>query len=208
MPMIRETIVTTLKADGSVHMVPLGLIADGAGWIIAPFRPSPTLDNLEATPFAAASHVEDVRIFAGLLTGRRDWPLLPSEHIPVPRLADATSHLELAVTHRSEDAQRPRLHCRVLAETAHRPFGGHNRAKLAVIELAILSTRLTMLPREKVESEMAYLAIAVQKTAGPEESEAWEWLARKIAGHYAGQAGSNVITHSSNSKTVEVQTPK
>ena len=186
MPMIREAIVTTLKPDGGAHMVPLGLIADGDGWIIAPFRPSPTLDNLELTPFAAASHVEDVRVFAGLLTGRRDWPLAPCAHIPVPRLADAVSHLELAVTHRSEDARRPRLHCRVLAQTSHRPFGGHNRAKLAVIELAILSTRLQMLPRDKVESEMAYLAIAVGKTAGPEEEEAWEWLVAKIGGHYAG----------------------
>ena len=32
MPMIRETIVTTLGADGRVHLAPLGIIADGEGF--------------------------------------------------------------------------------------------------------------------------------------------------------------------------------
>ena len=39
--------------------------------IIAPFRPSVTLDNLAAVPPAVASYTDDVRIFAGCLTGRR-----------------------------------------------------------------------------------------------------------------------------------------
>ena len=52
MPMIRECIVTTLNEEGRVHIAPLGLIAEGDGWIIAPFRPSATLDNLRATPYA------------------------------------------------------------------------------------------------------------------------------------------------------------
>ena len=45
MPMIRECIVTTLSEEGKVHIAPLGLIAEEGGWIIAPFRPSTTLDN-------------------------------------------------------------------------------------------------------------------------------------------------------------------
>ena len=42
MPMIRETILTTLSVDGRVHIAPIGIIADGEQWIIAPFRPSTT----------------------------------------------------------------------------------------------------------------------------------------------------------------------
>ncbi|MGD8691683.1 MAG: DUF447 family protein, partial [Methyloceanibacter sp.] len=49
MPMIRESIVTTLSDEGKMHMAPLGLIQDREGWIIAPFRPSTTLDNLRTT---------------------------------------------------------------------------------------------------------------------------------------------------------------
>jgi hypothetical protein len=185
MPMIRETIVTTADRQGRVHIAPLGLIADGERWVIAPFRPSTTLDNLREVPFAVASHVDDVRVFAGCLTGRRDWPLVPTS-CPVPRLAGAISHWELAVESVVEDEQRPRFQTRLAAATAHGPASGFNRAKAAVIELAILSTRLGMLPREKVRSEAAYLAIAVEKTAGPEEREAWGWLMDKLREFYGG----------------------
>src|SRR5580700_7445438 len=98
MPMIRETIVTTMDLQGRVHLAPLGMIADGDQWILAPFRPSTTLDNLRALPFAVANHTDDVRVFAGCLTGRRDWPTTASEHVPVPRLVAALAHAELAVT--------------------------------------------------------------------------------------------------------------
>jgi len=45
-------------------------------------------------------------------------------------------------------------------------FSGFNRAQAAVIEAAILVSRLNMLPQEKIDAEMAYLRIAVEKTAG------------------------------------------
>src|SRR5579885_1972390 len=151
MPMIRETIVTTVAADGRVHIAPLGLIAEGENWIAAPFRPSTTLDNLTAVPFATASHTDDVRVFAGCLTGRYDWPTIPAEEVPVLRLARALSHTELAVTDVRHDAQRPRFVCRVVREVTHAPFQGFNRAQAAVIEAAILVSRLTMLPREEID---------------------------------------------------------
>src|SRR3954471_19565667 len=105
MPMIRETIVTTANSAGAVHVAPLGIIVDGDGWIIAPFRPSTTLDNLRALPFAVANYTDDVRIFAGCLTGRSDWPTVPADQVAVPRLADALAHAELKVVRVSEDAQ-------------------------------------------------------------------------------------------------------
>ena len=188
MPMIRETIVTTISAAGAVHIAPFGIIADGTEWIIAPFHPSVTIDNLRAVPFCVASHTDDVRIFAGCLTGRRDWPTVPSHAVPVPRLADALAHAELAVTRVSEDPQRPRFHCRVVHRASHAPFEGLNRAKAAVLEAAILVSRLDFLPRAKVEQEMAYLATAVSKTAGPDEQEAWDWLVERVRARYAREA--------------------
>jgi hypothetical protein len=187
MPMIRETIVTTVSVAGAVHIAPLGIIAEGDGWIIAPFRPSATLDNLRAVPFAVANSTDDVRVFAGCLTGRRDWRTVPADHVPVPRLAGALAHAELVVDRVSEDDQRPRFHCRVVHRASHAPFSGFNRAQAAVVEAAILVSRLHMLPRVKVETEMAYLAIAVEKTAGPAEEEAWRWLSEKVQSHYAGE---------------------
>jgi hypothetical protein len=184
MPMIRETIVTTASGDGRVHVAPLGIIADGAGWIIAPFSPSTTLDNLRAVPFAVANHTDDVRVFAGCLTGRHDWPTAPSEHVPVARLAAALAHEELAVTGVTEDAQRPRFHCRVVHRASHGPFAGFNRAQAAVIEAAILISRLHLLPRDRIERETAALEVVVDKTAGDAEREAWSWLAEKTRAYY------------------------
>ena len=55
-----------------------------------------------------------------------------------------------------------------------------------MIELAILSSRLDCLPREKVARETAYLSIAIEKTAGPREAEAWAWLMREASHFYGG----------------------
>lgn len=184
MPMIRETIVITADKEGRAHIAPIGLIAADDDWIIAPFRPSTTLDNLQAVPFATASHTEDVRVFAGCLTGRRDWPTTASDAVPVPYLAGALSHAELQVVGMQDDPQRPRLRCRVLRLVAHAPFRGFNRAQAAVVEAAILVSRLHMLPRERIERELAYLQSAVDKTAGPSEREAWTWLRDKVQGHF------------------------
>ena len=185
MPMIRETIVTTVNASGVPHIAPLGLIEDGRDWIIAPFHPSTTLDNLRAVPFAVANHTDDVRVFAGCLTGRSDWPMIIATTVPVLRLAQSLAHAELAVQRVAEDRQRPRFHCRVLHHATHGAFQGFNRAQSAVLEAAILASRLHLLPREKVEREIAYLAIALGKTAGPAEQQAWDWLMEKIRASYA-----------------------
>ena len=188
MPRIVETIVTTLDADGTPYIAPLGLIADGDNWIIAPFRPSRTLANLERTPFAVASHTDDVRVFAGGVTGRKNWPTVPVEHVQGARLADAVSHWELEVADVREDEQRPRFSCRVVHTQSHRPWEGFNRAQAAVLECAVLVTRLHMLPPEKIDSELKYLEIAISKTAGPREEEAWGWLMEKINAWRADQS--------------------
>ena len=55
-----------------------------------------------------------------------------------------------------------------------RPFIGYNRARHAVVEAAILSTRLHLLGAEEVGRQMALLAPLVEKTGGSREREAWE----------------------------------
>jgi hypothetical protein len=189
MPLIREAIVATVNALGEPHLAPLGLIAEGEGWILAPFHPSTTLDNLRQAPFAVANFTDDVRVFAGCLTGRRDWPLTPATLVAAPRLAATLSHLELVVVEVREHELRPRFVCRVAHYAAHAPFQGFNRAQAAVIEGAVLVSRLHMLPRDEVETELARLDITVGKTAGPAEAEAWTWLKDKAAQVFAAVPG-------------------
>jgi uncharacterized protein len=180
-PLILETVVTTLSPEGDLHLVPFGLIREDEAFILAPFRPSPTIRNLEANPFFAASSPRDVRVIAGAVTGRRDWPVVDCAAIPGKRLADSFGHAEFAVESVADDATRPRFRGRLIGAHAHEPFIGYNRAQGAVLEAAILSTRLHMLSPEKILAEMAYLAIAISKTAGPREREAWDWIEDKVA---------------------------
>jgi uncharacterized protein len=185
MPLIREAIVSTVNALGEPHLAPLGLIAEDEAWILAPFHPSTTLDNLRRAPFAVANFTDDVRVFAGCLTGRRDWPLVPAAVVAAPRLAATLSHLELVVVDVRENELRPRFVCRVAHRASHAPFQGFNRAQAAVIEGAVLVRRLHLLPRADIEAELARLEIIVGKTAGAAEAEAWSWLKDKAAQVFA-----------------------
>ena len=182
--MIRESIVTTQNADGSAHIAPIGVIVEPPFLVIAPFRPSATLDNLRRHPFVCVNYTTDVRIFAGCVTRRkRDWETVPASRIEGWRLRDALAHAhaELEVAEVVEDELRPRFRCRELHEETHSPFRGFNRAQAAVVEGAILVSRLHMLPAVKIEREVANLEIAIQKTAGDAEREAWSWLMERIA---------------------------
>ncbi|MBV8538283.1 MAG: DUF447 family protein [Alphaproteobacteria bacterium] len=179
--MIIESIITTTDTDGAPHIAPMGVIMENGAPVLAPFRPSHTLDNLTRSGCAVINHTDDVRVFAGCLTGRSDWPVRPAEKISGVVLEAALSHQELAVDRVADDAMRPRFYGRIVHTVAHRPFLGFNRAQAAVIEAAILVSRLHMLPLDKIEREMAYLDIAIGKTAGPREQEAWGWLTTHVA---------------------------
>ncbi|MEJ2124519.1 MAG: DUF447 family protein [Alphaproteobacteria bacterium] len=175
----------TSNADGSAHLAPLGLIVEPCGYVIAPFAPSHTLENLRARPYFTANVPSDVRVFAGCITGRRNWLVSPAKKIPGHYLAGAHTYRELKVVSVTEDAVRPRFHCHVVHEATLRAAPGFNRAQAAVIEAAILASRLAFLDEKKIRAELVYLQIAVDKTAGPEELEAWGWLQEKIEAHFS-----------------------
>ena len=178
--MIYETIVTVRNKSGGDHIAPMGVREEEGFIVISPFRPSASLDHMLREKCAAVNYTDDVRIFAGCLTGRWAWPTVPAERLVCNRLAVALAHSEVVLDRVEEDPLRPRLLCRELLRVNHAPFRGFNRAQAAVIEAAILVSRLDMLPREKIDSELEYLSIAVRKTAGPRELEAWGWLQEHI----------------------------
>jgi len=180
MPQIFETLVTTVGAGGRVNCAPLGARYSGEEVLLMPFKPSTTLDNILASGCAVLNLSTDVRIFAGCVTGRRDWPTAPAEQIAGRRLLGAQAHVELRLLRHDDDAQRPALHMGRVCARTHAAFPGFNRAQAAVIEGAVLVSRLAMLPPEKVDSELAYLQIAIDKTAGPDELEAWQWIGEAV----------------------------
>ena len=182
--MIFETIITTQSPQGQVHIAPMGIREENGLVILAPFRPSTTLDNVIASGFAVQNFCDDVRVFAGCITGaKRDWPTLAATTIAAIRLRDTLGHSELKLERLDDDPQRPKLYCKRVHDEHHNTFRGFNRAQAAVIEGAVLVSRLHMLPPEKIEQEWRYLTIAIEKTAGPIELEAWDWLEEKLSKH-------------------------
>jgi hypothetical protein len=185
---IFEAVVTTVAADGRPHVAPMGVRYREDGIVLMPFKPSTTHDNIVATGHAVLNLIVDTRVFAGCVTGRKQWPLLPATRIAGVRLACALRHDELLLAERHDDAQRPVLRLVATHDATHAPFPGFNRAQAAVVEGAVLVSRLHMLTPEKVDTEMRYLQIAIDKTAGPDEHEAWGWLRAAIAQHRAAIA--------------------
>lgn len=189
MSFILETIVITRRADGAPHIAPLGIREQDDLVLLAPFRPSATLDNLHRDGRAVVNLTDDVRVFAGCLTGRRDWPVRPAERIAGWVLEAALSHRELEVVRIEDDDLRPRFYLREAHAANHAPFRGFNRAQAAVVEAAILVSRLHLLSSDKIDREIAYLQIAIDRTAGPREHQAWTWLIARIEAFRNGRSG-------------------
>ena len=183
---IFETVVTTCSPAGAVHVAPMGVRYVDDRVVLKPFRPSTTLDNILASGSAVLNVLTDVRVVAGCVTGRRSWPTVEVHGAGEPRavrLATALEHVLLRLEDQDGDAQRPTLRLVRLRSERHAAWPGFNRAQAAVIEGAVLVSRLHLLPLAKIESEMTYLQIAIDKTAGPNEHEAWSWLREAVARH-------------------------
>ena len=183
--MIHEVIVTTINKDKKVHIAPMGvkiLQSDSKKLVqTSPFKPSQTLNNILETKIATVNFIDNVKVFSGIVTGeKKDWELEVSDDKCAPHLQNTNTHMNVKVSEDHDDPVRPRIVCEVINEQIHRPFLGFNRAQFSVIELAVLSTRLGRIDDNKIKDEMKYLKIGIDKTAGKNEKEAWEWIEKKI----------------------------
>jgi hypothetical protein len=71
---------------------------------------------------------------------------------------------------------RATLDCRVVERGFQREFFGLCRAKHAVVEAAILATRVHLLEPTQLRDELQRLAPLVKKTGGPTEERAFTVL--------------------------------
>ena len=74
--MIHEVIVTTVSKENIVHIAPMGIQLIDNRVIISPFRPSQTLENITQNNLATINFIDDVRVFAGIVTKyKKNWEL-------------------------------------------------------------------------------------------------------------------------------------
>ena len=178
--MILEGIVTTKNADGTINIAPMGPIVDAVmeTLILRPFQTSTTYANLKRHPEGVLHVTDDVLLLAKAAIGQLDTPpeTIAAEHVDGVVLTDACRWYEFRVTSLDDREERTYIEADVVHVGWLRDFFGFNRAKHAVIEAAILATRLHLLARDEVLSEFDRLAVPVEKAAGPQEREAFALL--------------------------------
>jgi hypothetical protein len=174
--MIIETIVTTVAEDGAVNCASMGVEWSEEVIVLKPFVDTMTFRNLVATRAAVVNLIDDVRVFANAAIAHPQYPTVPAEVIRGVVLADCCSWREVEVTAVDRTPPRARIDAAIVHRGVRREFVGFNRASHAVLEAAIYATRLHLLPRQFVESELARLQVIVDKTAGPHELEAMALL--------------------------------
>lgn len=181
--MILESIVTTTNQDGTTNISPMGPnlpnSTDGqiTNFELRPFDTSRTFANLKRTKMGVLHVTDDVELFANTAIGRSYEPdLMQAEIIEGKFLSGACRAYEFRVNFIDETGQRMHLNCEVIKVHRLRDFWGFNRAKHAVLEAAILATRLDFLPKEEIAESFAKLKTTVAKTGGTREHMAFELL--------------------------------
>jgi hypothetical protein len=177
---IVETIVTTLAEDGTVNVAPMGVEWGDDTIVLKPFLDTATYRNVTATGAAVVNLTDDVRVFARAAISNPQYPTVPAVAVRGVVLGDCCSWHELRVRSIDSTPPRSRIDTTSVHHGTNREFVGFNRARHAVLEMAIHATRLHLLPREFIESERALLQIIVDKTAGPNEVEAMMLLTEYI----------------------------
>ncbi len=178
--MIIETIVTTVAGDGIVNCAPMGVEWGDETIVLKPFLETATYRNVIATRAAVVNLTDDVRVFARAAISNPEYETVPATLVRGVVLADCCSWRELDVETIDSTPPRSRIEARVVHRGVRREFIGFNRARHAVLEAAIYATRLRLLPRSFIDSEMARLQVIVDKTAGPQEAEAMTLLTEHI----------------------------
>lgn len=187
--MILEALVTTMNADGTPHLAPMGPRVDAgfSRFTLRPFPTSGTYRNLRRHPEGVIHVTDDARLIAKAALGAVD-PLPPWEPARAVKgfvLSDACRWYEFRVTAFDDSAERVTIETDVLHTGRGRDFFGFNRAKHAVVEAAILATRLHLIPHAEIAAEFAKLRIIVNKTGGEAEHEAMDFLGARLAAEAA-----------------------
>ena len=177
---ILETVVTTINVDGSVNCAAMGVEWGEQRIVIKPYRRTRTLHNLRATGAAVVNLTDDILLFSQAALGDPHPPTRPAASVEGAVLDDACSWREVRVEAIDDSSPRARVSTLVVDSGAGREFLGLNRARHAVVEASILASRASLVPADDIRAELRRLQVLVDKTAGPREREAMEYVTRHV----------------------------
>jgi uncharacterized protein len=183
--MILESLITTVDPGGTMHVAPMGprVDAEMQTFLLRPYPTSRTYQNLCRHPEGVLHVSDDVLLFAKAAIGQVQEPPLhrPAEKVRGFILNNACRAYEFRVKSVDEFEPRVKVECQVVRVERMRDFFGFNRAKHAIVEAAILASRVDFLDIAEIEAEFAKLTVIVVKTGGPQEHDAMALLQRYVA---------------------------
>lgn len=179
--MILEALVTTADDHGRVNLAPMGpdVAPDFTEIALKPFKTSTTYENLQTSGKAVIHVTDDACLIARCAIG--DVPATATTH---PLASDSRFHIlddccryfAVEIESWSDDPQRPVARCRIHEARTVRDFFGFNRAAHALIEAAILATRVHLLPVDQMERQIEALRPLVEKTGTAQHLRTFEQL--------------------------------
>ncbi len=179
---ILEGLITSCRADGSLHLAAMGPeVSDSRAFdrlVLKPFAGSRTAELLAATPEGVFHLTDDPLLLARAVTGSLADPPAArlAEQVRGWVLEEACEAFEFRIVASDVTGQRARLTAAVVARHLHRPFRGFNRAAHAVVEAAILFSRLHLLEATEIQRQLSLLQPLIDKTAGAREREAFDLI--------------------------------
>ena len=181
-----ETVVTTTGRDGVVNCAAMGVRWGEDELVFWPFDATRTLRNLRVHGEAVVHLTDDVLLFVQAALGHPQPGDAPRQRDR--RLGDRGGEL-VAGGGRDRDQRRAPTSCRALAcgpawwprgRAASQPLG-LCRARHAAVEASIVASRLRWLGGDRVRAELERLQELVDKTAGPRERAAMDYVRRYVA---------------------------
>jgi uncharacterized protein len=172
--MIVECIFSTLNSAGEPNFAPMGLVWGDQEITIRPFLQTSTYQNLQASGYGVASLTDDVQAYIKTSLHQEVLPHFAAKVVPGAVYEGACSWRELQVIAMKDDGLRADVQCRVLESGWLREFVGFCRARNAIIEAAILATRLRFYDSDWILERLSEYAEIVKKTGDTPEELAFQ----------------------------------
>jgi uncharacterized protein len=185
---IIETVVSTLDQDGEANFAAMGVVWGQEVITIRPYTNTRTYKNLTRSGEAVVNVTDNVAIFAKSALSRERFESFPARCVKGLILKDTCFWREVAVERvlapmTADGApDRADVVTRVVGRGEGRQFAGLCRAKHAVVEASILASRIRRIGGEEIRRELERLDIIVEKTGGPEERQAMDFIRAYVAG--------------------------
>jgi hypothetical protein len=179
--MIIETIVSTENETGDFNFAPLGVRYEGGQFSFIPFKTSRTYANLIRTRQGVINFTDDVYLFAGTMLENLVPEYDLSETVRGAVIRGAAGYREFRVTDVEDLDVKVRMRVEIVGEKDFPfSFSGFNRAKFAVIEALIAASRVHILSRNEVDSEIRRCGMIVEKTGTDREKLAMSVILRYL----------------------------